>query len=364
MKMTRRQASAILVWCLIGGLGLAGLGCLGGGGSVEKDAPIPRELRMTTLPPYVIEPPDLLLIQTMRVVPKPPYHLQPLDAVYINLSNALPDLPLRGQFGIDPDGTVNLGPDYGGLVRVAGMTIPQAEAAVRQRLSTIVKSPQVMVSLAFSRGMQNIQGIHLVRMDGTVSMGTYGSVYITGMTIDQARRAIEQFLSQYVLDPEISIDVYSYNSKWYYIISDRGGFGQTVVRLPITGRETVLDAMSMMFGVPFYGSPRHIWIARPNGQDPNCQQIFPVDWLALVKGGSPATNYQLMPGDRLFIGANPLIAASNRLNQFFAPIERVMGFTLLGTSVVSSINGLVQALRGSITTTTTTGPTGTTGVIP
>jgi polysaccharide export outer membrane protein len=359
MKMTRRQASEFLGWCLVGGFCLTGVGCLTGGGAyVEKDAPIPRELRMTTLPPYVIEPPDILLIQTLRVIPKPPYHLQPLDGVYINLSNPLPDQPLRGQFGIDPDGTINLG-DYGGLLRIAGMTVAQAEAAVRQRVGTIVKNPQIMVSLAFSRGMQNIQGIHLVRMDGTISMGTYGSVYITGMTIDQARRAIEQFLSQYLMDPEVSIDVYSYNSKWYYIISDRGGFGQTVFRLPITGRETVLDAMSFMFGVPFWGSPKHIWIARPNGQDPNCQQIFPVDWIALAKGGSPATNYQLMPGDRLFIGANPLIAASNKLNQFFAPIERVMGFTLLTTSVISSINGLVRALQGAVTTTTTTGPAGT-----
>jgi hypothetical protein len=66
-------------------------------------------------------------------------------------------------------------------------------------------------------------------------------------------------------------------------------------------------------------------------------QIFPVNWPALTKGGSPATNYQLLPGDRLYIQSNPYITDYNRLNQFLAPIERVFGFTLLGAATVSSV---------------------------
>jgi hypothetical protein len=57
----------------------------------------------------------------------------------------------------------------------------------------------------------------------------------------------------------------------------------------------------------------------------------------LTKGGSPATNYQLLSGDRLYIQSNPYITAYNRLNQFLSPIERVFGFTLLGAATVSSV---------------------------
>jgi hypothetical protein len=75
---------------------------------------------MTTLPPYVIEPPDILIIRATNIVPKPPYRVQPLDALYIQASETLPDSPIRGAYGIEPDGNVNLGLAYG-TVRERGM---------------------------------------------------------------------------------------------------------------------------------------------------------------------------------------------------------------------------------------------------
>jgi protein involved in polysaccharide export with SLBB domain len=337
MKVKRWQVSGMLVLHVIWVICTSSIGCMNRAACVDPDPSVPRELQMTTLPPYVVEPPDILFINTLRVVPKPPYRIQPLDAIYIQGQDVLPDVPIRGAYGIDPDGTVNLGIAYG-VVRVAGMTIEQAQAAIQNYLKqNVVKDPKIQVSLAQSRGMMQVQGIHLVRMDGTISLGIYGNLYITGMTIDQARKAIEQFLGQSLLEPEIAIDVYSYNSKWYYIVADRAGFGSNVLRLPITGRDTVLDALSQIGGTLPLSSNRHMWVARPNGQDPKCQQILPVDWLALVKGGSPATNYQLLPGDRLYIDSNPLLKAQNYLNMALAPIEREMGFDLLTVSLLSSI---------------------------
>ena len=337
MKVKRWQASGMLVLHVIWVICTSSIGCMNRAAGVDADPQVPRELRMTTLPPYVIEPPDILFINMLRVVPKPPYRIQPLDAIYIQAQDVLPEVPIRGAYAIDPDGTVNLGIAYG-IVRVAGMTIAQAQEAIQSYLKqNVVKDPKVQVSLAQSRGMMQVQGPHLVRMDGTISLGVYGNLYITGMTIDQARRAIEQFLAQSLLEPEIAIDVFSYNSKWYYIVADRAGFGTNVIRLPITGRDTVLDAISQIGGTLPLSSKRHMWIARPNGQDPKCQQILPVDWVALTEGGSPATNYQLLPGDRLFLDSNPLLKANTRLEQVLAPIQTGMGFTLLGTSVLSSI---------------------------
>src|SRR5262245_61255400 len=38
---------------------------------------LPRELAKVPMPPYVIEPPDILLIDAIRVVPLPPYKIAP-----------------------------------------------------------------------------------------------------------------------------------------------------------------------------------------------------------------------------------------------------------------------------------------------
>jgi len=348
MKCKRWRGREIIALCILGGICAGSIGCMRGRSYVEKNPPVPRELRLTTLPTYVIEPPDLLLITVMSAIPKPPYKIKPLDVLFVQATNLLPDRPLGGPVTVEPDGKVTLGLDYG-TVRVAGMTIPEAQNAIVEHLSLKFKKPQVLVSLYQTRGVQQISGEHLVRMDGTISLGTYGSAYITGMTLDQARKAIEQHLSEFLLDPEISIDVYSYNSKWYYVVMDRAGNGQSIIRLPITGRDTVLDALSQVQGTSFLSSDHRIWVARPNGDDPYCAQVLPVAWRDLTKCGSPATNFQLMPGDRLFVRANPLYTINNRMTQVFAPLQSVMGMALFGSSAVSTIAGTVQQLQTGTT---------------
>ena len=139
------------------------------------NCPVPRELQKTTLPTYVIEPPDILLIDAVRLVPKPPYRIEAFDALVINVENAPPTAPISGLFVVEPDGTVNLGPQYGS-VRVIGMTLEEARGAIEGHLKKLLEKPIVSVTLGQSQGMQQIRGEHLVRPDGTVNLGTYGSV--------------------------------------------------------------------------------------------------------------------------------------------------------------------------------------------
>ena len=342
MSGKRQRGLRIFVPCIFWGICAGSLGC-GHNGSVPQQSPIPRELQMTTLPPYQVAPSDILIITTMNVVPKPPYQVKPLDALFVQTSGIPPEAggELRGLYPIEPGGTINLGLGYG-TVQVAGLTIEDAQDVVQKHLKKkLIGAVSVQVGLGQSRAMQQINGLHLVRQDGTLGMGVYGSVYIAGMTLDQARQAIEQHLGQYVLSPEISLDVYSYNTKWYYLIEDRAGYGQMVIRMPITGHDTVLDAMSHIYGTYFLSSNKHMWLSRPNGEDPYKFQVFPVNWPAIVKGGSPATNYQLFPGDRLYVQSNPLILLNNRIMQAWAPVmstfNNVFGLTLLGSSSVGSI---------------------------
>jgi polysaccharide export outer membrane protein len=291
---------------------------------------------MTSLPPYMIEPPDILLIDALRIIPKPPYVVQPLDVLIVRLGNPLrPTEPIDGLFTVAPDGTINLGFNYG-VVRVAGLTLEDVERAIRAQVTRQVKDPQITVGLAQFRGVQQVRGEHLVRPDGTISLGTYGCVHVTGLTLAQAKVAIERHLAQYVLDPEVSVDVGAYNSKVYYVITDGAGYGQQVLRFPITGKETVLDAMSNIGGLPVVASKKKIWVARPTPADHPCLQLLPVDWNAIAQGGSTATNYQLFPGDRVFVQSDPLIRLDNQLAKVFAPVERILGVTLLGSSVFQS----------------------------
>ena len=53
--------------------------------------------------------------------------------------------------------------------------------------------------------------------------------------------------------------------------------------------------------------------------------------------GAAATNYQIFPGDRVFIAEDELVNFDNHLAKLLSPVERIFGFTLLGTGTVSQL---------------------------
>jgi beta-lactamase regulating signal transducer with metallopeptidase domain/protein involved in polysaccharide export with SLBB domain len=147
-----------------------------------------------------------------------------------------------------------------------------------------------------------VDGQYLVGPDGTVNLRQYGVVHIAGKTIGEARAAIENQLQQYASPATVAIDVVATNSKVYYVITEAGSSGDYVHRLPITGDDTVLDAVAQIGGLP-KSSGRKVWIARSTPNNFGHQQILSVDWDAITQGANTESNYQLLPGDRLFIGA-------------------------------------------------------------
>src|SRR5262249_20302890 len=87
--ITTCQSRSLMSWVVLLSVCLVAAGCRGLDHASEAmqpsgDSPIPRELTKVTLPEYVVEPPDILLIDAVRVVPKPPYRIEPLDVLYIS----------------------------------------------------------------------------------------------------------------------------------------------------------------------------------------------------------------------------------------------------------------------------------------
>jgi polysaccharide export outer membrane protein len=307
---------------------------------VRYDPGVPNEAARVPMPAYTIEPPDILLIEAVRLIPRPPYRIEPLDVLGIQVTDPgtkgplLPNEPIAGLFTVTPEGYVDLGFSYLS-VKLAGRTLEEARTAIEDHLKRRFKPPfQIVVELAQSKALQQIRGEHLVRPDGTVGLGTYGSVFVDGMTLAEARTAIEVHLAQYLLNPEISIDVVGYNSKVYYIITDGAGFGEQVYRLPVTGKETVLDAIAQINGLPPVASKSRIWLARPGLSEAGHEVQLAVDWKGITQHARTATNYQVMPGDRIYVNSAPLVKADTYLARFISPLERILGVALLARTTV------------------------------
>ena len=135
---------------------------------------------------YTVEPSDILVVEAIHIVPKSPYLLRTGDLIAINVAGTLPDSPISGAFPIQPGGMVNLGAPYG-TVKVTNMTTEGAQTAILTALDAHIKEPVVTVSLVEMAGNQQIAGQHLVGPDGTITLGSYGSVQVVGLTLAQTR---------------------------------------------------------------------------------------------------------------------------------------------------------------------------------
>ncbi|HVK17539.1 MAG TPA: DUF1549 domain-containing protein, partial [Fimbriiglobus sp.] len=162
-----------------------------------------------------------------------------------------------------------------------------------------------------------IRGDHLVRPDGSIFLEVYGAVPVSGSTVHQAAQAIRLAVArQYgeldVAKPEVldvRLDVSQYNSKRYYVITSGGG--EKVYPFPATGSEAVLDALANANIRPPAGSSPKIWVARRSPDPGQPEQVLLVDYKGITQEGVTATNYQIMPGDRVYVSTDPQPANPN-----------------------------------------------------
>jgi polysaccharide export outer membrane protein len=264
---------------------------------------IAREFTKTTMPDYVIEPPDLVVIEVL---------------------DALPGRPITGERLVRPDGKVSLG--FYGEVYLAGLTIPEAKEKVILHLRKYIND--------------DILGLYVDDVD------------------DPEHKGPKE------VDPRDSdrvyVDVSAYNSKYYYIQGDVAVPG----RLPITGNETVLDAINFAGGLIPTAAPNNIRLVRPAPPGACCEQTLPVNLAAIISGGDPTTNYQILPGDRIVVYRDPIVRTTIFIDRLAAPFQTVVQTILQYSFTARSLNYLRAGVIGAGTGNSTTAARAAATVLP
>ncbi|MBN1395830.1 MAG: polysaccharide biosynthesis/export family protein [Pirellulales bacterium] len=298
----------------------------------------PSELAMVSLPEYRIEPPDMVRIETLKLIPRPPYRIEAHDALMIRAFGTPYNMPLDNYYTVSEMGIVDLGPAYGEHY-VMGQTVEEAAETIRRNLQYVLQQPQVTVQLARSASAAEISGDYLVGQDGMVNLRGFGMVYLAGKTVTEARRALLEQLNKYFESLDLSVDVVGYYSDVYYVIVAGADASERIESFPITGNETVLDAIAQIRNLSQVSS-KTMWVARPAPGRFDAEQTLPVDWDAIARGGATETNYQLLPDDRLYIVDDQLVAANQYIDKFTTPISRLLSITGLGSRTIRGIQVL------------------------
>jgi polysaccharide export outer membrane protein len=243
----------------------------------------------------------------------------------------------------------------------------------------VVEPPDlVVVEVLEALPGRPITGERLVRPDGKISLSFYGDLYVAGLTTDEIKEKIVLHLRKFLPDevlglteidpktnkvvevaprdsPRVFVDVTSYNSKFYYVQGDVAAPG----KMPITGNECVLDAINYAGGLIPTAAPTNIRLVRPAPPGACCEQLLPVNLAAIISGGDPTTNYQMMPGDRLVVYRDPIIRTTIFIDRLAAPFQTVINSMLqygFMVRTIKSINVPLFAGAGGTTTGTANTP--------
>lgn len=143
-----------------------------------------------------------------------------------------------------------------------------------------------------------------------------GGVFVGGKTTTQIEKEIAKKLSEYIIDPQVTVTLEKVGSARYAVMGD---VNQPGIRL-MTRRVTALSAVMEAGGVLATGSMKKALIYRNGGA--GYTQI-PVDLDAIRKG--KATDVDLQPGDQVFIPGNKMKTFNNILDT----VSKASSFRLL-----------------------------------
>jgi len=133
----------------------------------------------------------------------------------------------------------------------------------------------------------------VVRPDGKISMPLLQDVVAEGLTAAQLAANIQDGLSAYVLNPEVTVIVLQVNAPKYYII----GYVTRPGTYPLRGETSVLQALALAGGLTQFASPRSIKLIRATRGK---QEVRKINYYDLIGDGGEG-NYLLKSGDTIVV---------------------------------------------------------------
>ena len=141
-------------------------------------------------------------------------------------------------------------------------------------------------------------GDQVVLVDGSIELGVFGRIRVSGMTVEQVENAIADQIEALGEKREIvNVQLIEAKAAKFYVLGAVGSPGA----YPMDGNETVLDAILVAGGLTSKASACDILMVRPT-DDCECRVVQRVCYRQITQLGDTLSNYQLQPGDRIVVG--------------------------------------------------------------
>ncbi|MEJ5349924.1 MAG: polysaccharide biosynthesis/export family protein [Desulfosoma sp.] len=133
-----------------------------------------------------------------------------------------------------------------------------------------------------------------VRMDGMISLPLLDDLQAAGRTPMEVKKDIQQRLSEFIEQPEVTVILKAATSQKFYMIGEIAKPGEYQLTTDIT----VLQAFAMAGGFTEWAEKDKVMILRREGDQ---EKRIPVNYKEIVKGKNTEQNILIQAGDTIVV---------------------------------------------------------------
>lgn len=171
-------------------------------------------------------------------------------------------------------------------------------------------------------------GKYIVTAEGKIEYKFIGDVFVEGLTKIQLQERLSAILSEYIIEPEVNVQIQQYLSKVYYVIGEVNRPGKFYMKgntIPVL--EAIIQA-----GLPNQASStRKCRLISPDRKGKS--KIAYVNVYELLYGGNLKCNLEMKPGDVLYVPSTVIAKVIQVIRPFTDTVSSAAGSAAAGAAL-------------------------------
>lgn len=165
-----------------------------------------------------------------------------------------------------------------------------------------------------------VSGQFIINNEGNIQYEFVGDLKVDGLTKDEVKKLLTEKLSEFIIDPEITVKIVGYNSKIIYVVGEVGRPGKIYMEGDtMTVHEALVEA-----GLPLLSAKTNAGrvITPSNTGTPIIRKV---NVEKLLYQGDLRENLVMQPGDTLYVPPTFLAKTMRVIQPVAAPIGTAAG---------------------------------------
>lgn len=204
------------------------------------------------------------------------------------------------------------------LTVAALLSLGAGTAAANEYLMRPGDQLNITVTQQPELGSNNTNGTQtpfIVRPDGNVDFPLVGEIHAEGMTVSQFTRTLKEGLSQYIVAPDVAVNITKLGTVRVYVFGEVHRPGA----VELTKGHTVIDAIGAAQGFTWDTGKKKIWLIHQDQP----KNLIPIHLNDMLKTGNLSENYELREGDILYLTRNHRISFSRDIAPILSGIYMI-----------------------------------------